>query len=363
MIDLILTIFKFIIAIGILAFFHELGHFLVARFFKIEVEEFGFGFPMPGVPGLKLFTFQGTKFTLNWIPFGAFVRIQGETDPSIPGGFTNAKPIARISVMLGGPILNLVVGVFLFSLVFLRTGAPDSSTVQLQGVVEGSPAALAGLKPGDTIVAVNGESINSMEELSTIVKGNLGKEITIQFSRPDQAGEITAIPRENPPEGEGALGIVMTNPIVQINWFQSIPIAAQMAYEQSRQLVLLPAKLIMGEIDSSQARFVGPKGMFDIYNQVQKLDQEAAANQEASSPAVNTLWLMGTISVALGLTNLLPLPALDGGRILFILPEIIIKRRVPPQYENIIHMIGFFLLIAFMIYVTFQDILNPIVLP
>jgi len=360
---MILSILKFILAIGILAFFHELGHYLVARFNKIDVEEFGIGFPFPGIPALKLFSFKGTVFSLNWIPFGAFVRIKGETDPSIPGGFYHAKPGARIAVMLGGPLVNIILGILMFSLVFVRTGAPDTTKVQLDLVNSSSPAAEAGLLAGDIITAVNREKINSMAELSSIVNDNLGKELEIEVLRNNEELTFFVVPRVNPPEGEGAMGIVMTNPVVQISWLQALPYGTRMAYEQTRELFLLPGRLIAGEIDTEQARILGPKGMYDIYSQVQEMDEEASSDASSETPAVNTLWLFATISVAFGLTNLFPLPALDGGRILFVLPELIFKKRVPPQYENLIHLIGFVALIAFMVYVTTQDFINPIVLP
>lgn len=358
---LIVSILEFVIAIGILIFLHELGHFVMARIFKIEVEEFGFGFPPRLV---RLFHWKGTDFTLNWIPFGAFVRPKGENDPSVPGGLSTASPWVRLSVFLGGPVMNLVAGVFLFSLVFSRIGAPDLKTVVIMDVSTQSPAAIAGLLPGDTILKMNDQPIDDMNKLSAIVQENLGKPVTITYLREETQVTVQAVPRPEPPEGEGALGIVMANPNVPISWLQAIPFGTMIAFEQGRQLLLLPARLIQGQIAPEQARFVGPKGMFDIYQQARERDQEGAAlPQQATPPAVNTLWLMAIISVALGITNLLPIPALDGGRILFILPEIILRRRVPAEYENMVHLIGFASLIMLMIYITAQDIVNPIQLP
>ncbi|MDR3578293.1 MAG: M50 family metallopeptidase [Anaerolineaceae bacterium] len=361
--NLLLNIVEFIIALGILAGLHEFGHFVMARISHIEVEEFGLGFPPRLV---KLFNWHGTDFTLNWIPFGAFVRPKGENDPEIAGGLGAANPWKRLSVLLGGPVMNLLIGVFIFSLVFAEVGQPDSHTVQVLDTSPNSPAAQAGLLAGDIITQINSQKINSIDVLNPLVHSNIGKSIVITFLRKGQQHKVTIVPRANPPAGQGALGIVIGNPMISIGWFQAVPYAFQITYQQIRQLILLPGNLIRGQIAPAQARIVGPKGMFDIYQQARTLDQQAASTAGSTgsrAPDVNTLALLATISVALGLTNLLPLPALDGGRIIFLIPEILFRKRVPARYENMVHLIGFAALLLFMIYVTTQDIINPIVLP
>src|SRR5512146_1567848 len=148
----VVSILLFVIAVSFLAFIHELGHFLMARLFKIDVEEFGLGFPPRAV---KLFNWKGTDFTLNWIPFGAFVRPKGETDPTIPGGLGAAHPLKRLVVLLGGPVMNLLMGLVLFSLIFVQTGVPDYTRVEIGGVVQGSAAEASGLLSGDIVVKAN----------------------------------------------------------------------------------------------------------------------------------------------------------------------------------------------------------------
>src|SRR5512146_396383 len=116
----LVRIIEFVIAFGLLVFLHELGHYLMSKLFHIQVEEFGFGFPPRLV---KLFQFHETEFTLNWIPFGAFVRPKGENDPTVPGGLAAASPWARLVVLFGGPLMNLITGALLFSLIFSTIGA------------------------------------------------------------------------------------------------------------------------------------------------------------------------------------------------------------------------------------------------
>ena len=358
--NLALTIVEFVISLGILAFLHELGHFLVARAFKIEVEEFGFGFP----PRLaRLFTLGGTEFTLNWIPFGAFVRPKGENDPTVAGGLAAANPWKRLAVLFGGPIMNLLAGMLIFSLVFVKIGAPDSSVVLINSVSPNSPAASAGFQTGDIVLSVNGAKVTDSTNLQDMIHQNLGKQVTVSLKRNTQIVEVKATPRLNPPAGQGALGVVLSNPVRRITWFESIPIATQMTYEQIKQMALLPGRLIAGSIPPDQARVVGPVGMFDIYQQARQRDTQDQAAANPQNPAVNTLLLMAFISVALGITNLLPIPALDGGRILFVLPEIITHHRVKPEFENTVHMIGFALLILLLVVITTNDFLHPIALP
>ncbi len=355
----ILTLLQFIIALGLLLFFHELGHFLVARLFNIEVEEFGFGFPPRLV---RLFTWKGTEFTLNWIPFGAFVRPKGENDPEVAGGLAAANPWVRFSVLIGGPLMNVLIGIVLFSVMFMRIGAPITNIVQVEQVSSGSPAAQAGLKVGDQILSINGTKIDNMEGLRSLVQNYLGKQITMVYRRAGQDASTSLTPRANPPANQGPLGIVMGNPSNPVTIAQAFPTAVLTTFDQARQFVLLPVRLIRGQANPQDARVVGPKGMFDIYQEAVKQDQAASATS-ASTPAVSVLGLMGSISVALGLTNLLPIPALDGGRILFVLPEILFRRRVPAQYENLVHLIGFAALLLLMGYITFQDFANPIFKP
>ncbi len=196
-----------------------------------------------------------------------------------------------------------------------------------------------------------------------MIRQNLGKQVTLSIKRNNQEIVLKTTPRVNPPQGQGPLGVLLGNPVRPINWFESIPYAIQMTYEQIEQMALLPGRLIAGNIPADQARVVGPVGMFDIYQQARQRDTQNQAAQNPQTPAVNTLLLMAFISVALGITNLLPIPALDGGRILFVLPEIVTHRRVQPEFENTVHMIGFALLILVLVVITTNDFLHPIALP
>ena len=359
MLNTLVTILEFVLFFGLTIFVHELGHFIAGKLFKVKIEEFGLGYP-PRM--LKLFTKNGTIFSLNWIPFGGFVRFKGENDPNEAGSLAAEKPLKRLVILSSGALLNILTGILIFSLIFVQTGVPDMQKVQILNVDEQSPAESAGILSGDLITAVNGVEIKGMEDLAARINENLGREITLSYLRDGQEYTTRLTPRINPPEGRGAMGIVMTQPISQISWIQAVPYSFLASFEYSKLMLQIPGMLIRGQIAPSEARVVGPKGIYDMFSQARERDQELESSQ-VETPAVNTLWLLAIISIAIGFANLLPIPAMDGGRILFLLPELFFKRRIKPEYENLIHMIGFLLLIALMVYITFQDIFNPVVLP
>src|SRR5512138_3190669 len=162
-----LNILIFVLVFGGMVIVHELGHFIAARLVKVEVEEFGIGLPTPGA--ITLFTWQGTRFTLNWLPLGGFVRPKGENDPNIPGGLAAASPWKRLIVLFAGPLMNLLAAVLIYTLIFSRVGVPDTTKVLIASVTPGSPAAAAGFQDGDIFVSGNGKSINSYDTLRAII--------------------------------------------------------------------------------------------------------------------------------------------------------------------------------------------------
>lgn len=354
----ILMIIEFVVALSLLAALHEFGHFLTARLNKIEVEEFGLGFP-PRM--LTLFKSGNTQFTLNWIPFGAFVRPKGEDDPNSPGGLAAANPWRRLAVLFGGPVMNLLIGVLIFSFIYSQTGTPNAKIVQILEVSSDSPAEQAGILKDDVVLKVDGIAIDSIDQLRSVVSSKLGTQVQFTLLRNNQQLTISLIPRVNPPEGQGSMGVVLTNPVIALNWFQAVPYAVSMTAQQIGEFFMLPVRLIQGQIPADQARLVSPVGMYDIYSQV----RAAEAPSEANNPGLavlNILYFFGFISIALGITNLLPIPAVDGGRILFVLPELILHKKVPQSYENAIQAAGFTLLLLLMAFLFIQDIINPIVL-
>ena len=355
----ILTILEFILALGFILLLHELGHFLVGRLFKVKIEEFGIGYP-PRL--LKLFTWKETLFSLNWIPFGGFCRFKGEGDPAVKGGLAAANKWVRLGTLSAGSITNLLLATLLFAVVIAQYGIPQTNIVQIREIAINSPAENAGLIPGDVIKQFNNDAINSVDELINLTQLSLGKEVTLLINRNGSDLIIKLTPRKDPPQGEGPIGVLLGNPMQTVSVIQAIPSGFQTTIDMGKQLLTIPILLLRGEVDPSQMRLLSPKGIYDIYSQVRDAELQAE-NYTPQMGLINFISFFAVISAALGFSNLLPIPALDGGRLLFLMPEILFNRRVPAKYENMVHFIGFSVLILIMIYVFIQDFINPIVLP
>lgn len=355
----------FIAVFAGVVFIHEFGHFIVARLLKVEVEEFGFGLP-PRI--LTLFHWKGTQFTLNWLPIGGFVRPKGENDPNVAGGLAAASPWTRLAVLFAGPSMNLLLGVAVFSLLFYQIGVPDYTKVQIAEVMANSPAEQAGIQINDIILTANGVAINDPTQLHDIIYANLDKPIQFSLRRGNQTVTVIATPSSKRPQSQGALGISMGPAMVQSgSMIDSLKYGSLAVYEQTRLLILLPAQMIRGQISPQDSRFVGLKGIYDLFGQAVSRDvqsREPATSSPSAPPAQQTptfftLQLIGILTISLGVLNLFPFPALDGGRIFFVLPELILRRRVPSQFENMVNAIGMALLLAFMVYVNVMDFVNP----
>lgn len=353
--SILIQIAELAAGIAALIVIHELGHFTAARLFKIPVEEFGLGFP----PRLAtLFTAGGTKFTLNMLPLGGFVRPKGENDPDVPDGLAAANPWVRLCVLLAGPISNLLVGVVLYAVIINRIGSPILDQVQVFEVAPNSPAAEAGLLPGDLIIKVNDVDIDGTESIQNAISGSLGETSQVVYTREGETNTVVMVPRSDPPEGEGAIGIVISNPTEPVSVIAALPSGVGAVYAQSEMLLTFPVKILRGEMEPSDGRLLGFKGMFDVFQAVQETEVE----QNIPS-GVSVLGFFATLTISFGILNLLPIPALDGGRIMFTLPEIILGRRVPPKYENAIHLVSLALLLMLLFFVNLQDFINPISLP
>jgi regulator of sigma E protease len=354
----------FFLAFAGMILVHEMGHFLAARLFGVEVEEFGFGLP-PKM--LTLFHWKETEFTLNWLPLGGFVRPKGENDPNIPGGLAAASPWKRLGVLFAGPTMNLLTGFLVFIFLVRMDGYHDISRVMLAEIAPNSPAESSGMLVGDVVLQAAGQPVTDFDTLSGIIRAHIEQPMEFVLQRGEETLTVTATPRSNPPEDQGAIGIRMSEVVVPVNtWGGMFRYAATSVYDQGRALLLLPAKLLRGTLAPEEGRFIGLKGIYDIFNLTVSADVVSREQTPASptqAPTYSTLYLIATLTISIGLFNLLPFPALDGGRILFVIPELITRRRVPHQFENAVHATGMILLLLLMLYINVMDFINPIVLP
>jgi len=339
----------------------------------IEVDEFGIGLPTPGA--ITLFKWKGTRFTLNWLPLGGFVRPKGENDPNVPGGLAAASPWKRLFVLVSGPMMNLLTAVVIYAIIFNMVGVPDTSRVLVDTISSESPAAAAGFKSGDVFVSGNGQPIANYDQLRVIVDENAGKPVNFLVERDGKQVALIATPLMNETEKRVMIGVGLSVPFKQTSsWVETLGLGAQYTGYSIRTLISLPAQLIRGTAAPEASRMIGLKGIFDILGQSVSRDVQAVNNPAPTTPGsgsasvpaspvdrpIRTLELLASLSISLGVFNLFPFPALDGGRIIFILPELIFRKRVSPQVENVVHGMGMALLLIFMLYVNVMDFVNPI---
>lgn len=344
----------FIIILTPIVLVHELGHFWAARLSNIRVEEFGLGLPPRA---LTLAKRKGTIFSLNWIPLGGFVRPAGEDDPTIPDGLAAASKRARFFVLVSGAGMNFIAAIVIFWIA-LMIGPP---AVAISNVNPGSPAEVAGLQANDIILEVDGVPADSSSVLVDRVHEMAGQPISLLVSRDGERLNITLIPRspeEYDPATEGPIGVGLmmstTGERISRNPIEAGGEAIQFMGNYVSLYLRLPAMLLNGDITPQEARPVSIVGISQIAGQA----AEASAQNRNLFPLLS---IAAFINVALGLTNLLPLPALDGGRILFVLIEAIRGRRIEPEREGMVHVIGMLVLLGLMVLMIVQDIVNPII--
>jgi regulator of sigma E protease len=297
------------------------------------VEEFGFG--LPSYKLVTLFRWQGTEFTIHALPLGGFVRPKGENDPNVPGGLAAASPWKRLVVLFAGPLMNLFTAIVVFSLLIAMEGVAVSGPIHVQEVSANSPAEQAGFEPGDSIFAMNGQEITGVNQAISIIQANLDQPIPVELTRDNEDLTLTVTPSSSRTREEGAVGISLSPSTRPATAGEIVTGGVTITGYQVATIAYLPVALIQGAIEPSEARVIGFKGIYDLFGiavteDVQSRQEAATAPAGASTRPSNwTLNIIAMLSVSLGVMNLLPIPALDGGRILFTLPEILFRKRIP----------------------------------
>lgn len=342
----------FFIVLGTLLLGHELGHFIAARLRGVKVEEFGIGFP-PRI--LTLFEAGGTKYTLNWIPLGGFVRPAGEDDPDVPGGLAGSSKTTRTLVLAAGPAANIILAYLAFLFAF-RFAAPDLDQVIISDVTPNTPAETAGIIEGDLVVEVAGVEVDSFQTIQTQTLERIGEDLEITIERDGEFLEIVLVPRTEWPEDQGPIGVTLGYPLAEVSWSEASQLSLDSMQAQLIGIIRLPGRILSGDATEEEARISGLKGIHDMLAWASDVDQ-------SSERPFITLNIVGVISLGLALANLLPIPALDGGRLMFVFIEALIGKRISPRFEGLAHAIGFAFLLILMVYFNLQDFINPITLP
>ncbi|GAC1353656.1 MAG: M50 family metallopeptidase [Herpetosiphon sp.] len=344
-------------ALGFLVFVHELGHFLVGLRMGVKIEEFGFGYPPRMV---TLFRYRGVPVTINWLPLGGFVRFAGEeSNFDDPRSLASAPPRRKIPIMAAGAFMNIVTAILIFA--FLAPfGFPESyGKVAVARVSADAPAAGV-LQEGDKILKIEDRSITSSRDLLAAIKARQGKPTTLTIDRAGTIKEVSLTPRTpaQTPVGQGSVGIAprvvdvegihyvepIRNPFKAL-WYGVVQ-TFTLLRDMLAGLAMLVASLF-GVGRSLQGGVGGPVAITRATGQI--------ARTGGIWPLLN--WT-AMLSVNLGLINLLPIPALDGSRIVFALIESIRGKKVPPQREALVHAAGMMVLLGLMLLITFTDVSN-----
>ncbi len=357
-----LTIVVFIVILSVLIMVHELGHFLVAKKMGIKVEEFGFGLP-PRIIGFK----KGeTIYSINWLPIGGFVRLYGEDEagsgsvkvkkqPSVKKDLKRAffaKPLwKRALVVVAGVVMNFLLAVVIISYLFSAVGVSvPGNKVIIADLTNNSPAKEAGIQKGDIIEEINGIKITSSNQLIDITKENLGKEITLKVNKEDKTREVKVTPREKYPANEGPMGVLIS-PNIEVKkypWYQAPFLGTLEALNMSWLIIsglglMLYQLIVFGAVPQGVA---GPVGIAQLTGQFVELGPMAV------------LSFVSLLSLNLAILNILPFPALDGGRLAFIIIEAVFGRRIGLKYESYAHAIGMMILIALILVITVNDLIR-----
>lgn len=374
---MILTIIIVFFSLIGLMVLHEFGHFVIAKKCGVKVEEFGMGYP-PRIFGKKI---GQTLYSLNLLPFGAFVKIQGEEGGIESAQSFSGKPIwQRASIVLGGVVSFWLISAILLSVVF-GLGVPQAISdeteavnpkVQIVAIAPGSPAEKAGIRLGDTIkefsiterhsggeeegtlfdsVPTQQFQINKVKEIQELTEKYKGEKITLTIERGKEIFDATLVPRVLPPEGEGAMGVgLVRTALTGYPWYlasiKGVEACFNLTGSIGAGLAQVFGNLIQGKGLPAGAQLMGPVGIGSLMTQVAQLGVSYY------------LQFVALISIYLAIFNLLPIPALDGGKLLFLAIEKIRKKPVSPKIEQNITGAFFTFLVALMIWVTIKDIIR-----
>ena len=334
----------FLLMLAVLVVFHEFGHFVFAKRFGVTVEEFAVGFG----PRIASVTRGGTAYSINALPLGGYCKMQGEDTAddgtASPGNFQHKKLWQRIIIILAGPVFNLILAVLIFAFVGFAVGVPTARTNIVGSLLPDMPAARAGIQPGDEIVAFNGQPVKSGDQLVDAIHRQVRKPVSLDVRRGSAILHFNLTTQASvQPDGKtvGLIGFLPKNTVVRA----SALAAVGFGFTSVADTIDLEVTSIAGAIarhDSSDIHGTVGVARFVI--------------QEEQIGAFYVLMTAGELSVVLALFNLLPIPALDGGRLAFLLVEGVRGRPVDPEKEGLVHLTGFALIMVLFIVVTYRDV-------
>ena len=359
------TVLLFFIVISVLIVIHEFGHFIAARAFNVRVEEFALGFP----PRIASVVRGETRYSINAIPIGGYVKLTGEEDPTDPRSLATRSIRVRVTILLAGIFMNLALTLVLFAVFFTFPPEVVGTQVIVARVEPGSPAYAAGMLPGDVFLRSDlsfegstlqlldqpedadpygGTEIQSLRDVTDYTQDNLGRQVSFLMARGNTPVIVRLIPRANPPPDQGPMGIGVgvSGGEVVTRFSPSLSVIPE-SFVQVYRFVTTIGESIGNIFTSSEGRegLAGPIGIAQVTGEV------------ARTGVLPFIGFVAILSLNLALFNLLPIPALDGGRLLFVIIEAFRGgRRIAPKREALVHLMGFMFLIAVIVVISFNDI-------
>lgn len=338
MLNILLIAIKIIILLGFLIFIHELGHFTIAKLCKVKVNEFAIGF------GPTIWKKQGkeTKYALRLIPLGGFISMEGEEEQSEnEGSFSKASIPKRIAIVAAGATVNIIFGLCVYFILAISTGPYISN--ELETTIEGYAAQIAGMQAGDKIIEINNKKVNSKYDIDKIMSKNNGENIELKIQRDGKIEEYSIKPTEVILQNDSHkyyLGITMK--YAEDNFLNRCINGGIQTTEFISEIGDNLKQLFTGNVGINQ--MMGPVGISEVVAKTNGISE--------------FLQMMALISISLGITNLLPIPALDGGKILILIIETIRRKPMKQETEIGIQMLGFAILIGLSLIITYNDILR-----
>jgi regulator of sigma E protease len=358
---MLITVLIFLAILTILVLIHELGHYTVARIIGVRVDEFGLGLP-PRAIGKKI---KNTIYSLNWLPIGGFVKLAGEDEEGLdengkPHNIKNKKQYfwartkkERSAILIAGVTMNFLLAVVITAGLLIQGVKEPSGLVRIESITPNSPAEKAGLLPNDVIISISSGAtttkVKTSELLISTVAKHKGEAIQIQFTRNGQEKNLEIVPRKDVPEGQGPLGVVITDLEMKKYSLWEAPFAALKINLSRAWLMLVGIVTTLWKLvtfQGVQADVAGPIGIAQVTGQAAKFGFRALLD------------FMSILSLNLAVLNILPIPALDGGRLAFVFAEKILGRKIKPAFEKQTHQIGMLILLFLVLLISIGDIMR-----
>jgi len=344
---MLLTVISFIFVFTIITVVHEFGHLYFSKKSGIRVHEFGIGF------GPTLFSFKKneTTYKINLLPILGYVKIAGidtedpqeKETPDSEKYFTK-NPWQKFKSISSGAIMNLIFGFLVFSFLFMFSGAPAGISNEVSTISPGSPAAKVGLLPGDRLIAIDGKNYDDPQEAVKYIHQNAGNELRVKIKRNGETFTLKATPEYNKRMKVGLLGFSLKVTTRPVNPLEAFWMGLKQTWGLCLLILMLLGRLLTGQL--ALGDIAGPVGIAQI------------TGQYAHQGIVSFLYFIAFFSVNVGLLNLLPIPALDGGRLVFVLIEAIRRKPISIEQENKIHAVGMYVLLGLIAVLTINDFLR-----